>query len=53
MTQKLVDGILVDLTPEEEAEYQQRLNTLRVDPAEWKHGPTIAEALQEPINVKS
>ena len=53
MTQKLVDGVLVDLSPEEQAEFDKQQAKPRVDPAGYDHGKTIAQAFEETINVKS
>jgi len=53
MTQKLVDGVLVDLTPQEEAAWQAIQNTPIVGDETLSMGPSIAEQLGEPINVKS
>jgi hypothetical protein len=50
---KLVNGELVPLTPEEQADHDKRKNTPRVNPADYSNGPVIAEVFGEPINVKS
>jgi hypothetical protein len=53
MTQKYVDGVLVDCTPEEEMEIAKRNSTPRVGTDKLDMGPSIAEQLGEHINVKS
>jgi hypothetical protein len=53
MTQKMVDGALVDLTPEEQAEYDARQATpvVHSSPA-LDMGPSIAEQLGVTRDVK-
>jgi hypothetical protein len=50
---KLVDGELFPLSPEEQAELDKQRSTPRVATAPWLNGPTVAQAFEEHINVKS